>query len=58
MDTTDDLCALGWWDAKCRYLSICVGFLYVDVNQDPSCWLVFLTFKNEIDAFVSLSCVN
>ena len=38
MDTTDDLYALGWWDAKCRYWSVCVGFLYVDVDRDPSCW--------------------
>ena len=58
VDITNDMCALGWWDEKCRYWSVCVGFLYVDVDKDPSCWHVILTSINEIDASVSLSHVS
>ena len=34
--TTAILWARGWWDAKSRYLSVCVDFLYTVVRIDPS----------------------
>ena len=36
VQTTAMLWVRGWWDAKSRYLSVCVDFLYTVVAIDPS----------------------
>jgi len=44
--TTDALCAIGWWDEKSRYLSVCVSLRYTLVEIEPFSSRCSMTLRN------------
>ena len=52
------LCWIGWQLLKSRYLSVCVGFLYIEKLNLPTMLFVIFKSRKFIDEFSSLSTVN
>jgi len=53
----DYFCA-GWWcDSACKYLSVCIGFLYTSWPKVPSAFLEIRTFRKGSFSFFSMKWV-
>ena len=46
-----------WWPFHCKNWSICVAFLYTDVNREPSDWGITIVSKKGMDPSVLASSV-
>ena len=47
-----------WWLSHCRYWSVCVGFLYTDMDREPSAFGLTIISKKGMDPSSLSSTVN